>query len=96
MLYEDGIMKKRMIIAAAAGLGLFVLIMIGLYLFSSFMAGKVIEWQEAEAALSGLQLFAISVSRAFRSGWPFIAPILLFFCVGGALLCAAIGKRKKQ
>ena len=89
-------MKKRMITAAAAGLGLFALILIGLCLFSAFMAEKVFEWQEAEATLSGLQVFAISVSRTFRSGWPFIAPILLFFCVGGALVCAAVGKRRKS
>ncbi|MFH1434114.1 MAG: hypothetical protein ABIJ56_00220 [Pseudomonadota bacterium] len=88
-------MKKRMITAAAAGLGLFALIMIGLCLFSSFMARRVFEWHEAGAALSGLQVFAISVSRGFRTGWPFIAPILLFFCVGGALVCATIGKGRK-
>ena len=84
----------KWIIAVVIALTLFVLIIGGMFLFSTAIAEKAEVWQQSAVLLSYPLRLALSVSNYFRANWVLISPAILLLCLVGSLTIAALIRKK--
>src|SRR5262245_9498996 len=88
-------MKKWNVAAAIVGL-LPILAVVGMFIFSSTMAGLERTWMHQNLRLTSTQEFALEVSRFWSAYWYVIAPLVVLVSVGLAVACIVAGRARRE
>src|SRR5262245_13010920 len=88
-------MKKWNVAAAIVGL-LPLLAVVGMFIFSSTMAGRERAWRAQGLRLTSTQEFAVEVSRFWSEYWYIIAPLVILVSLGLAVACAVVGLGQRE